>query len=128
MGDINQIIEVLTKNGADVLMVVVACVITLSGYYALPGPRDKNGDRIMKVFPPWDSVLFVAPFFIGVGLSVLLDLDKAQPLISKIRDGLATGAYALVAERGVFVVIAKRVREASDLVNARQRDEGPDKK
>lgn len=110
--DATQLTEFLAKNGADMLMVAVTVVIVFAGYYVCPGPRDRNGDRILRVFPPWDSVLFIAPFFIGMALSVALDLDKAQPLASKIRDGLATGAYAMVIERGIFMTLAKRLRDA----------------
>lgn len=114
--DLDKMLEILVRNGADVLIVAVVVIVTFSGYYVLPGPRDKNGDRILKVNPPWDSVLFIAPFFLGVILSVILDLDKTQPLVGKIRDGLATGAYAMAVERAVFIFLAKRLREAQGAV------------
>ena len=105
----NEFLNILKAN-SNLLIVSITCVFVFCLYYAFPGPRNKDGDRIPKVFPPWDQVLFFAPFVIAVPLSYYFDPHVGQSVKGKLLDGLTTGTYAMVLENFVFKFFLKKLR------------------
>lgn len=100
----------LLKDNSNLLIVAITCVVVFGLYYALPGPRDKEGNRVPRVYPPWDQVLFFAPFFIAGPLSYFFDLNVGQAVKVKLLKGLTTGTYAMVVEKAVFMFLLKNIR------------------
>jgi hypothetical protein len=85
---------------ADTAMVAVTFALCQVIKRMLPTPPP---EIVGAPFNPWGTlrqlawVPFAMAFVIGVFLSVVFELDYGQPFTMKIRDGLQTGAYSVVA-------------------------------
>lgn len=89
---------------ADVAMAVVAVVLTFictQGVKALlPSPvPDALGAKPKRfaVIDQLEWMPFLAAFVFGIFFAVVFDLDKGEPILSKLRGGLQTGSYAVAS-------------------------------
>lgn len=85
---------------ADMAMVVVTIVLVQIIKGLLPSPVPQGIGEQPKRFATIEQLKWVplaSAFIIGTVLAVLLDLDAAEPIVSKVRGGVQTGAYAVAA-------------------------------
>ncbi len=101
--------------GADVAMAGVAVVLVLLTNAAVqvvkrilpsPAPADPMRPADKWAIVEWLSwVPFLLAFLFGLLLSLAFDPDPGQALLGKVRDGLQTGAYAVVSWEAYSVVV-----------------------
>lgn len=84
---------------ADTAMVAVTFALCQVVKRLLPSPPpDREGVvKNWSVEKRYAPIPFAAAFVIGMGLSVAFDPHEKQALLGKVRDGLQTGAYSVIA-------------------------------
>jgi hypothetical protein len=92
-------IFVLLKSADTAMVAVTVCVCQIIKRM-LPAPPP---EIVGAPYNPWSTIKrlawvpFASAFLIGVFLSVAFALDYGQPMLTKVRAGLQTGAYSVAA-------------------------------
>lgn len=98
----------IAMAGVAVVLVILTIAVVQGVKRILPSPQQANvnlPEDKWKVADWLSWVPFLMAFVVGMVLSVVFDPQAGQPFRGKLRDGIQTGAYAVVAWEAYSVVV-----------------------